>query len=442
MATNDFLDLEVTYTKIGLVTVLATILWLYPKYFKVPIVWEIAGGLCATSMVLTAAASSNRIEKRKRYERAERAAQDDLFTMELAHTVFAQQQQFEQQFQPSTPVEQARPAFSSAMPLANAPVAAHSEPLPQAIAHPTPILQNNQPEIFNIQELRHYPSAIIFGPQGSGKTTLTKLIVQDRMQSGHICEALDPHGSKWPCSAIGAGMDYGAIASRLCEITDLIQERYQYCRDHEIDPNDVDFQPMSLICDEFTNWGQRMNNDLVVSFIRECWSDIRKIDILAIFMAHTNTLEGGLSNATGLASLRDNGCIQIELFAQRDPVTQKAVPTGTGKLYRPGHPPIAIIIRELQPSTTNATNAPTNTPEPYQQQHVQPVTNAEANVQEPTVQGPFSWVPANVREQLMWAVASGQPKAASINALLGISKGGSSAWQKASADWDQLKGMI
>ena len=427
MATNDFLDLEVTYTKIGLVTVLATILWLYPKYFKVPIVWEIASGLCATSMVLTAAASSSRIEKRKRYERAEKAAQEDLFTMELAHTVFAQQQQFEHQFHPAAPVAvaQVHPAFGSAMPLANAPNVAQPEPLPQATAPHPP-----EHELLHLDELTNYPSIIIYGPQGSGKTTLANAIAQHRTQQGHTVEVLDPHGSPWPFPVVGNGMNYEAIALKIVELLETLKSRYE-----AFGAGDRAFHPYTLVCDEFTNWSQRLDSKLVLEFLRTCWTDIRKVEMMAIFISHANTLEGGLAGAKGLSVLRDNGCVQIELFAEIDPVSRRARPTGYGQLYRPGMAPVTVKI-------PNATNTPTNTLEPYQQKGLQPITNAGANVQGPTVQGPFSWVPVNVREQLMMAIASGHPKAASINQLLGISKGGSSAWQKASTDWDHLKGMI
>ena len=460
MDINDFLDLEVTYTKIGLVTALAGLLWLTPKYFKTPIVWEIASGLCATSMVLTAAASCNRIEKRKRYERAEQAAQEDLFTMDLAHTVFQHQQQLQQQLQPPTPVA-ATPSHPAV-----APLHAPQKPLPQAIAPSPPIPHSTATALELLQQ--SFQSRIFFGAQRTGKSYLAACAAQRLAERGvqvfHINLASygDEDDRYWS--------GYRSVTCDLLSMSDPmavaehIQEAMLVVEEFKRTPQSL------LIVDEWTlqcSTSNRYREELE-PLNKELANQIagltstgmkRERALWAIapeFVAGELTQEGKAAKKLSLVfvaippgqSVNWNGqrvSFNPELYEQvRNNFPYLEMPTTT----YPSGERIAFIDKSWTTvgvnahSLTNDANAPTSALEPYQQQVIQPVTNPEANVQEPTVQGPFSWVPTNVQEQLIMAIASGQPKATSINQLLGISKGGSSAWQKASADWDQLKEMI
>ena len=435
---------EVVLVEVGAVVLMAIACWLVPKYFRLAR-WHIAlTGITSTLALNAAAYRVSLLEKEERMDRAMLAAQQDLFTSELATEVYLGQLQKQRMINAMlTPEHQG----------------AENEPLQpqgiQAIAS-TPTHQEapqSEPRIFDISELGDYPSVIIYGPQSSGKTSLTRLIIQQRLQAGHTCEALDPHGSRWPCPTVGAGMDYDAVETRLREISTLIKERYQYCKENELDPNDVDFPPVTFICDELTNWGPRMDNAVVVNFIRECWSDIRKVDIMALFANHANTIEGGLAGAKGLADLRDKGCIQIELFTQPNPQTGKAMPAGKGRMKLPGQPPVEVVIPQLESNlrvqtpvqTTNLPNPYHEPPEPLMNKRfssMQGRVQLPVQVQEPQVQTPFSYLNPNLQAQIAAAIATNQPKVKSIQNLLGISKGGSSAWQQASSDWDAMKALL
>ena len=90
-------------------------------------------------------------------------------------------------------------------------------------------------------------------------------------------------------------------------------------------------------------------------------------------------------------------------------------------------PPIEVVVPLLQRSNSV---------------QFQNEIQAPLNVLEPSVQSAFSWLPLNVQGKIAMAIAQGHPKVKSIQNLLGISKGGSSAWQQASADWDALKAMM
>ena len=429
MDASAFLKREMDYTKVWATAGLSLAMWLLPKAFKAPVAWELALGIGATSAMLTAAHEVGKLEKKARYERAEQAANQDLFSTELAYAVYLKQLELHAQLPTQRP--QMHPAQQ---PLT---------PSRKAVKGNAPI-QPVEPEVLDLDELTHYPAVIVFGPQGSGKTTLASAIALHRARHGHQIEVLDPHGSPWDFPVTGSGMDYEAIGERVRDILDELIQRYR-----QLGKGDTAFFPWTLICDEFTNWAHRIDAKLVLEFLRTCWTDIRKVRVMAIFISHTNTLEGGLAGAKGLAVLRDSGCVQIQLFAEIAPATGQARPTGQGKLYRPGMDPVDIVIPPLQHSAAiqrvNRVNAQVERSECLPAREFSGFSQAiqnGLNVQNGPMPHPFSWLHGEKLIQMMQAIATDQPKHKSIEQTLGVKPGGSEQWQRASRDWDQAKAMM
>jgi hypothetical protein len=172
-----------------------------------------------------------------------------------------------------------------------------------------------------MQDLLHYPAVLIYGLQGSGKTTLATWMIHQRQQLGHQVEILDPHREygQWEgFSVYGDGMDYEAIDQRLVAYSKLIVSRYkQRAQQPTFNP-----RPLTYLVEEFTQWHRKCRYSS--AFFESSLSDTRKINMGVIFVSHGRTLVT-LGGAKGLAETRDNSLLEIELFAQVDPTTKKHV---------------------------------------------------------------------------------------------------------------------
>ena len=191
-----------------------------------------------------------------------------------------------------------------------------------------------------VNSLIGYPSVLIWGPSGAGKTTFAAWLLRQRIERGHEALILDPHraAGQWeglPC--IGDGMNYAAIDAALegfrAEIQDLYLQRSQRA--------DFAPKPKTVLVDEFTNWASHCEQS--GEFFAACLSDIRKIQRYALFIAHDRTLQA-LGGGSGLAKARDNGLLELELQAIDDPRTGEARPAMRGRLKRPGQPIIEVAI--------------------------------------------------------------------------------------------------
>ena len=149
--------------------------------------------------------------------------------------------------------------------------------------------------------LTNYPSVLIYGAPGSGKTTFAEQEVRRRLFAGHKVIVCDPHAAygAWAgCEVVGGGMDYKAINKKLEWFAEEVRRRYKII---ETQPNPT-FQPLTLCCDEFTNWAGRCS--AAGEFFQSALSDIRKAKMFGLIVSHTRTM-AGLANAAGMASLRD-----------------------------------------------------------------------------------------------------------------------------------------
>ncbi|NJR71071.1 MAG: ATP-binding protein [Synechococcales cyanobacterium CRU_2_2] len=181
-----------------------------------------------------------------------------------------------------------------------------------------------------VDKVNGFPAVLVFGPQGSGKTTLAEFLVQRRHELGHEIEILDPHraaGAWEGLTCYGAGMDYAAVDRRLLEFEETTKARYEVrSRKRNYKP-----QPRTLVAEEMTNWADRCDN--AENFLKTCLSDNRKIGMHALFIAHGREL-ALLGGGKGTSKMRDNGLLEIQLFSEPGP-DGRPRPTGKGQIRWP-----------------------------------------------------------------------------------------------------------
>ncbi|MEG4521038.1 MULTISPECIES: type IV secretory system conjugative DNA transfer family protein [unclassified Microcoleus] len=224
-----------------------------------------------------------------------------------------------------------------------------------------------------IPQLTWYPSVLVYGAPGSGKTFFSEEEVQKRLAAGHKVIVLDPHaayGAWQGCEVIGGGMNYEAIDAKLAWFTSEIKQRYERVQN---EPNPT-FQPLTFVCDEFTHWGSKCENS--AAFFEEIVTDIRKVEMLAIIISHTRTL-AGLANAKGFSKLRDEALLEIEILGNQDPKTGRATPRFEALVKLPGQPLNDRMFVRLEQKPRQQKNLFTSVHNQDCSFPIQPIPNSE-----------------------------------------------------------------
>jgi hypothetical protein len=224
----------------------------------------------------------------------------------------------------------------------------------------SPVIEPEQPEQADgpkIPKLIWYPSVLIYGAPGSGKTHFSEQEVGKRLAAGHRVVVLDPHaayGAWQGCEVYGGGMDYAGIDAKLAWFADEVAKRYKVVQSQ---PNPK-FQPLTFVCDEFTRWGNKCANS--TDFFEQLVTDIRKVEMFGLIISHTRTL-AGLANAKGFASLRDEALLEVEILGNKDEETGRATPRFEVMVKLPGQ---SLSDRTLVKLTKHPTpTAPEPTPQ-------------------------------------------------------------------------------
>ncbi len=340
------------YLKTGTLAGCSVGLWLFGINPKIPLPAQGIGlGLASVSSYLLLA-HTNKLAKIAPLEAAARELQRELILEDLALSHVAQSEQLRRtHWQSPDPWGEPPPppaviAHDHGNPAAALPPAAVSvsqdEPAPMESPKPVATLPApDAPPLLPVETLAgHYPSILIWGAQGSGKTSLAAYLIRLRIQDGYQVKVLDPHAEygQWSgLQVIGAGMDYSQIDFALEQFHRTVKQRYQQRSKH---PN-CQFSKVLYVCEEFTNWASRCEN--AAEFFMACLSDIRKVDMAVLFISHSRTLIG-LGGAKGVAQMRDNSLLEVQLFAKPDPQTGEAVPAMKGTIKLPACQPEPVAI--------------------------------------------------------------------------------------------------
>jgi hypothetical protein len=220
--------------------------------------------------------------------------------------------------------------------------------------------------------LTNYPSVLIYGAPGSGKTTFAEQEVKRRLEAGHRVIVCDPHaayGAWQGCEVVGGGMNYSVIDAKLEWFAEEVKRRYKLI---ESQPN-PQFQPLTLVCDEFTNWAGRCS--AAGEFFQSALSDIRKAKMFGLIVSHTRTM-AGLANAAGMAKLRDEALLEIELLGQQCPKTGNAVPRYEAVVKLPGMPLNKRFILQVPKLSEPNNHQPTKQDSAY----LDPITRQQSSV--------------------------------------------------------------
>lgn len=208
-----------------------------------------------------------------------------------------------------------------------------------SIAHPgdkvqqatSPAIKPDQATGAQMPDLTWYPSVLIHGVPGSGKTFFVEQEVKRRLAEGHQVVVLDPHAAygQWEgCEIVGTGMDYEAIDAKLRWFRKQVKDRY---KERNSQPNPT-FKPLTIVGEEFTNW--ECNCEESDEHYRTCNTDIRKVECYSIIVSHLTT-QAGLGGGKGLAKMK-TGMIEVELVGIFNPVTKRATPKFEAWVKLPG----------------------------------------------------------------------------------------------------------
>ena len=179
--------------------------------------------------------------------------------------------------------------------------------------------------------LTYYPSVLVYGVPGAGKTHFVEQEVKRRLALGHQVVVLDPHsayGQWFGCEVIGGGMDYQAINAKLRWFKQQVANRYKL---RQSQPNPT-FKPLTIVGEEFTNWADRCEES--DEHYRTCNTDIRKVECYSIIVSHLST-QAGLGDGKGLAKLK-TGMVEVEVLGIFNPVTKRATPKFEAWVKLPG----------------------------------------------------------------------------------------------------------
>lgn len=218
--------------------------------------------------------------------------------------------------------------------------------------------------------LSRYPSVLGYGIPGAGKTTFFEEEVNKRLALGHRVIVLDPHAAygQWPnCEIVGGGMDYKAIDAKMIWFEKEIERRYKI---RETQPNPK-FEPLTILAEEFTNWATRCKNS--ADHFKTVNSDIRKVECYSIIVTHTRTL-AGLGDAKGMASLRDESMLEVEILGDYDPITERATPRFEALVKMPGQALSDRVLVKIEKKSEGALPVPVSSPETPQRKSENPGT--------------------------------------------------------------------
>ena len=206
----------------------------------------------------------------------------------------------------------------------------------------TPDRVKNQDKFAWLKKIFGTNCLMIFGSQGSGKTSFVEWYAKRKAEMGHEVIILDPHkkyGAWEGLCVVGGGRDYDAVNKELTRLDTKISERYiDYDQLADFNP-----RPITVICEEFTKWKSKCSN--ADPFFETSLTDIRKVGIQVVFVAHTKTMSG-LTGQKGLSDTFKTGVDMLELITETIECAdglERPRPSGKGNLKLTGDPKSFVV---------------------------------------------------------------------------------------------------
>lgn len=149
--------------------------------------------------------------------------------------------------------------------------------------------------------LTELPHTMIAGATKSGKTTLARVELFERLSQGYASVVLDPKGKEWyGLPVIGAGREFGSILTTLDAIHDEMAQRFKAYAEGE-----RNFQPIKVLVDEVPDimdacldMRRRLVDGRWSRFARQLGSLAREIGISVTLMTQSPLVEDiGMNSA-------------------------------------------------------------------------------------------------------------------------------------------------
>ena len=315
-----------------------------------------------------------------------------------------------------------------------------TQPIAQTpIAHQSFSLQS-EPDDAWLDRLIAPSVLLVFGGDGSGKTSMALELLRRRQLSGHQVLALDPHAhpAKWPgCEVIGGGLNFGQIEAAIEQLQQLREQRYEQIRTGAIEP--CKFPPITFVLEELTDWKSEVSNvDLLILKA----GDYRKANIHLLMVTHGDSMSQ-IGAPTGSNEIIKNCVTKLRLFSKPG-ADGKPVPAFRGELQYPLQAVQAVQVPRLAaPPAKNAAPPIIQSFGGDSPPLVQAVAPQLAPPAPPQIAPANDTAPPTDREAELLAKfaqckAMGMNKAQSVFALFGVTKGGNAAYKTASEFYERL----
>lgn len=181
---------------------------------------------------------------------------------------------------------------------------------------------------------------LIFGGDGSGKTSMALELLRRRKEHGHQLIAFDPHAhpNKWPdCQVVGDGLNFNKINASITQLQSIIKTRYEQIGSGEVAP--CQFPPITFVMEEMTDWKSQVPSaDLLITKA----GDYRKINIHLVLVAHGDTMNQ-IGAPKGSNEVIKNCVTKLRLFSK--PSREgNPIPAMRGELAFPLSNPISVKV--------------------------------------------------------------------------------------------------
>ena len=188
-------------------------------------------------------------------------------------------------------------------------------------------------QTLDLSELIYPPVVLLWGSQGSGKTTAANWIIYYAVEHDWLVCVADPHYAygDWPGLPVyGKAGNYDECDLTLQAVLDESKRRYQERAEKGTKPHE--FRQLLVVLEEFTDWSDRCK--ATPNFIRNAVKDFRKVGIHVLIISHGQTLTA-TGGAKGLRETFDNGTVKVQLFSEMKDVEidneTKRLPRPTGE---------------------------------------------------------------------------------------------------------------